>query len=208
MKERAPAFIAVALLITLVIGTWWAADYAQRSILTDPPRRITHEPDSWATNVVMVRTDPQGVAINRLEGTHMVHYPDDDSYKLDTAKAVGQQPGNPITIGTSKTAVMEKGGVRVIMQGNAHLHRLPDKDHAALDVTSEQLTLLPDDDIVFTELPAVVVNGNSTMHGKGMRYDNKTQILQVSSATDVKISGQDAQNRQASKQSNKTEPKP
>ena len=196
MKDRIPAVIAVALLVALVLGTWWAADYAQRSIPIDPPRRISHDPDSWAEHFIMVRTDESGIAINRLEGVHMNHYPDDDSYLVTTAKAIGQQPGSPITVGTSKIAIMDKNGSRIVMKGDAHLHRLPDKDHAPLDVTSQELTLLPDDNVAFTDLPALVVNGNSTMNGKGMRYDNKTRVLQVFSSSDVKISAQDVQNQQ------------
>jgi lipopolysaccharide export system protein LptC len=193
MKERAPALIAVCLLIALVFGTFWAADYAQRAIPIDPPRRITHEPDSWAEDFVMIRTDPAGIAINRLEGTYMKHFPDNDSYEITTAKAIGQQPNSPITIGTSDTAVMDQNGERIVMTGNAHVHRMPGEGRAAMDVTSEVLTIRPDDNLLFTDQPALVVNGNSTMNGKGMRYDNNTRQLQVFSATDVKISGQDSQ---------------
>lgn len=189
MKERAPALIAILLLLGLVMGTWWAADYAQRAIPIDPPRRITHEPDSWARNFVMVRTDEAGVAINRLEGEQMHHFPDDNSYKVAVARAVGQQPGSPVTIGTSDIAIMDQEGARIIMKGNAHVHRVADAENEPLDVTSEQLTLLPDDNIVETSLPALVVHGKSTMNGKGMRYDNNTRQLRVFAATDVKISG-------------------
>ncbi|CAM5467279.1 LPS export ABC transporter periplasmic protein LptC [Eoetvoesiella caeni] len=204
MKERIPSFVAILLLFVLVASTWWAADYTQRAVRIEAARRVTHEPDSWADNFIMVRTDPAGVAVNRLEGDHMEHYPDDDSYKITNAKAIGQRTGSPITIGTSRTAVMDQHGSRVVMTGDAHLHRLPDEDRAALDVRSQQLTLLPDEDVTFTDLPAVVVNGNSTMNGKGMRYDNKTRTLKVFSASDVKISGQDSQSRSTTK---KTEPK-
>jgi lipopolysaccharide export system protein LptC len=209
MKERAPALIAVVLLLSLVFGTWWAADYAQRAILTDPPRRITHEPDSWARDFVMVRTDEAGIAINRLEGNYMQHYPDDDSYEITTVKATGQQPGSPITIGTSDTAVMDQDGSRVVMTGNAHVHRQADpaQDRAALDVTSDQLTLMPDEDVVFTDKPALVINGKSTMNGKGMRYDNNTRQLQVFSATGVKISGEESRPSRSTN-SGTTEKKP
>lgn len=207
MKERAPALIAIVLLLSLVLGTWWAADYAQRAIHIDPPRRITHEPDSWASNFVMVRTDEAGAAINRLEGSYMRHYPDTDSYEITKAKAIGQQTGSPITIGTSATAIMDQGGKRVVMSGNAHIHRVPYEDRPALDVRSAQLTLMPDDNLVFTDLPALVVNGKSTMNGKGMRYDNNTRQLQVFSATDVKISGQDSKPGKSTKPDT-TEKKP
>src|SRR3546814_19819601 len=129
MKERAPTFIAILLLLTLVVGTWWAADYAQRAIPIDPPRRITHEPDSWSSNFVMVRTDTTGVAINRLEGDYMQHYPDDDSYEITKARAIGQQPGSPITIGQSNTALRDQGSARIIMKGNTQVHRLTTHEH-------------------------------------------------------------------------------
>lgn len=192
MRERAPALVALILLVGLVIGTWWAADYAQRSIPIDPPRRITHEPDSWAKNFVMLRTDAQGVAINRIEGETMYHYPDDDSYEILRLRAIGQQPGSPITVGTSDTAILDQNGNRITMNGNAHLERQPSGENAALEVSSEQLIILPEQDVVYTDLPARVVNNKSVMNGTGMRYDNRTRQLQVYSSTDVKISGEDA----------------
>lgn len=198
MKDRLPSVVAIVLLTGLVIGTWWAADYAQKAVPIDPPRRITHEPDHWAADFVLIRSDEQGMAINRLEGTYLEHFPDDDSYEIQQARAIGQQPGSPLTIASSDVAVMDQDGSRVVMSGNAHVHRKEDAENRALDVKSDELTILPDDDVVYTDHPALVVHGNSTMNGTGMRYDNKTRQLQVYSATDVKISGQDTQERRQS----------
>jgi len=193
MRNRLPALVAIALLFSLVAGTWWAAEYTQRAVQIEPPRRLTHEPDAWSSHFVMVRTDADGIAINRMEGDYLEHYPDDDSYEVTTARATGQQPGSPITVGTADTAIMDQDGSRITMRGNAHLHRQPYDDRPALDVTSEELILLPDEDVAFTDLPAVVVNGKSTMVGTGMRYDNGNRTLQVFSSTDVRISSEDTQ---------------
>ncbi|MGO3890708.1 MAG: LPS export ABC transporter periplasmic protein LptC [Paenalcaligenes sp.] len=198
MREKLPSLVAIVLLLILVAGTWWAADYTQRSLEVDPPRRFTHEPDSWAQNFILVRTDEQGRALNRLEGKHMLHYPDDDSYEITSARAVSNQADSPIIIATSKTAIMDQDGSRITLIGDAHAQRLPDAERKSLDVRSEVLVILPDEDVVHTEEPALVVNGNSTMRGKGMRYNNTTRQLEVFSASDVKISGQDRQERQSS----------
>jgi len=195
MKERLPALIALLLLIALVICTWWAADYAQRAIPVDPPRRLTHEMDSWARDFVMMRTNPEGKPINRMEGSYAEHFPDDDSYHVTDPRAVGQQEANPITIGTAKTAVMEQGGKRIVMDGDAHLHRQQDANNDALDVRSQQLIILPDEDVIYTDLPAVVLKGNSRMSGTGMRYNNKTRQLEVRASSDVEISGSETRSR-------------
>lgn len=191
MKERLPGLVAVLLLGLLVLGTWWASDYALRSIEIDPPRRITHERDSWASAFVMLRTDPEGRAINRLEGSAMEHFPDTDSYEITAPRATGHQPNSPITVGTAKMGTLDQHGERIVLIGDAHLQRLPDANHQLLDVRSEQLTIEPNQDLVYTDRPALVVNGNSTMRGQGMRYDNRTRQLTVNAASDVKISGED-----------------
>jgi len=193
MRQRLPALIAIALLAALVVGTWWAADYTQRAVQIEPPRRITHEPDVWSSNFVMVRTDADGMAINRIEGDYLQHYPDDDSYEVTTAKAIGQRADAPITIGTSDTAILDQDGSRITMRGNAHLHRRPYDDRPALDVNSDELILLPDEDVAYTDQPAVVVNGKSTIVGTGMRYDNANRTLEVFSSSDVRISAEDSQ---------------
>src|SRR3546814_10146369 len=133
MEDLSTSIIGIALVLALVFGTWWAANYAQQSIPVDPPRRVTHEANSWAKNFVMVRTDEKGIAINRLEGKYLQHFPDDDSYKITTAKAISQQPDTPITIGTSRTAIMNHDGSRVIMRGDAHVRRPGDRKSTRLN---------------------------------------------------------------------------
>jgi lipopolysaccharide export system protein LptC len=166
MKERFPSLIALFLLLVLVASSWWAADYAQRAIQTDPPRRVTHEMDAWSRDFVMLRTDPNGKPINRLEGDYAEHFPDDDSYHVTSPRAVGQREDNPITVAVSKTAVMEQGGKRIVMNGDAHVRRQPDANNDLLDVRSQQLIILPDDDVVYTDLPA------HERHGHALQQQN------------------------------------
>lgn len=191
MKDRLPGLVAILLLGLLVAGTWWASDYTLQSIQVDPPRRLTHERDSWSDHFVMVRTDPQGRAINRLEGAAMEHFPDTDSYDITTPKAISRQEGDPTTVGTANFGTLDRQGNRIVLNGDAQLKRLPDANHQLLDVRSDQLIIEPDQGLVYTDHPAVVINGRSTLRGTGMHYDNHTRQLTVTSASDVKISGED-----------------
>ncbi len=200
MRDRLPSLITIILLIILVIGTWWSAHYTMSTIEIDPPRKLTHEPDAWAHDFVMVRTNPAGEAINRLEGDYFEHYPDDDSYYIVQAIATGIRPDRPVTIGSSDEATMDQDGTRITMQGNAHVHRVPSQDRAALDIYSEVLVIYPDEDVVETDQPAHIIDGRSTMDGIGMHYANDTRQLQVFSASNVKISGQDRQERRTQEQ--------
>ncbi len=199
MKERFPGLVAVALLGLLVAGTWWASDYALQSIEVDPPRRLTHERDSWSTDFVMLRTDINGIAINRLVGDAMEHFPDTDTYEITNPRAIGHEPDTPTTVGDAEFGLLDQHGDRITLLGNAHLKRLPDAANKLLDVRSSKLIIEPDANVVHTDKPVQVLNGNSTLRGTGMHYDNRSRQLTVHSASNVKISAEDSSKNQPSK---------
>lgn len=187
MKDRFPTVVSLVILVALVIGTWIAADYTQRAVALDATAKKTHEPDSWAKHVVILRTDAAGLAINRLEGDYMEHFPDDGSYDIVKPRSFSIRDEGPLTIATSNTATVYDQGNRVHMKGDALLTRPGEEDRAPLTVSSQEIILLSKEDIAYTELPAVAYNGRSRLSGIGMRYDNKTRELQVLKSTDVEI---------------------
>lgn len=206
MRDRLPTVISLLLLAMLVLATLWAVDYTQSSVAIDPPRRVTHEPDSWARDFTMISSDQTGRAISRLDGKVAYHYPDDDSHDITSPRAVSNRADSPLTIATSDTAHMNAGGDTITMKGNAHIHRQATPDDEAMDVRSEVLIILPEEDVVYTNEPALVVNGQSTMRGTGMRYDNRVRQLNVMSESDVKISGQQTQKARSSNSSKDSPP--
>ncbi len=188
MRERLPSLATVALLLGLVVGTWWAANYTNTTVSLDPPKRSTHEPDAWAKNFVMLRTDENGMAINRLESDFMQHYPDDDSYHLEQATTRISQANKPITTGTADIAIMDEGSSRIQMIGHAYIQRQPDEKGHLFSISSHRLTLFPDADKIETTEPAVVIDGPNTLKGKGLYYDNTSRQLQVHEQTHVIMS--------------------
>ncbi len=191
MKERFAIIVSLVILTSLVMGTWWAADYSQRAVEIDPPVRLTHERDHWAKKIVVVRTDEKGLVIHRLEGDLMEHFPDDKSYDVIRPRAFGLKANNPLTIATSRTATVFDEGDRIVMKGDAVLLRLADPEHQPLNFRSDEVTMLIKKDLAYTDLPAVATSGRSRMSGTGMRYNNATQQLDVFKSTDVEIAPKD-----------------
>jgi len=187
MKDRFPTVASVVILTALVVGTWFAAEYTQRAVELDAPAKQTHEPDSWGKVLVMLRANDDGMAISRIEGEYMEHFPDDDSYDIIAPRAMSVKPDNPTLIGTSQMATVLDEGNRIIMKKDALVMRLATEETDPLNVSSEEITLLMDKDVAFTDLPALAIRERSTLKGVGMRYDNKTGELKVFEATDVEI---------------------
>lgn len=191
MKERFALIVSFVILTSLVMGTWWAADYSQRAVDIDPPVRLTHERDNWAKQIVLVRTNEHGVAIHRLEGDLMEHFPDDKSYDVVRPRAFALKSDNPLTIATSRTATVYDEGDRIVMKGDAIVLRLGDAERQPLNFRTDAVTMLIKEDLAYTDLPAIATSGRSRMSGTGMRYNNATQQLDVFKSTDVEIAPKD-----------------
>lgn len=187
MKERFPTVASVVILTALVIGTWFAAEYTKQAVELDAPAKRTDEPDSWGQVMTMIRSDESGFAVTRIEGAYMEHFPFDDSYDIIQPRAMSLRPEQPPLMGVAQFATVLDDGNRIVMKQDAVVMRLPTESTDPLNITSEQITMLVDEDVAFTDLPALAVRSRSTLRGVGMRFDNKTGELKVFDSTDVEI---------------------
>lgn len=195
MKDRFPTIMSVVILVALVIGTWVAAEHTKRAVVIEAAAKKTHEPDSWSKNYTVVRTNEAGLPISRLVGEYMEHFPDDGSYDITNPIATNVPNEGRVTQGTAKMATVLDEGNRIVLKGNAYVFRLPEKDDTdPMNVRSEEMTMLVDEDVAYTDLPAVARDGRTRLSGIGMRYNNKTGELSVKQSTDVEISPKKLEN--------------
>lgn len=191
MKDRLPALIALSMLLGLVGITWWAADYVEHAFPVEAELEASQEPDAWSGVFTMLQSDENGVAVTRLEGIRLRHYPHDGSYEIDEPALISQNPDSPRVIASSDIAYAYNNITLIHMVGNGHVHRFATPGNNALDITSEKLIVYPEEDIIETDQPAVVIQGDSRLVGDGMKYNNKTSKLDVYSNSGVRIAPKD-----------------
>lgn len=191
MKERLPALIALFMLFGLVGITWWAADYADRVFPVEEEVEVDEDPDAWTSAFTMLQSDEKGLPVTRLDGTQLRHYPHDDSYQIDQPELISQRPDSPRVIASSDIAYAYDDITLIHMKGNGHVHRFATAENSALDITSEKLIVHPEEDIIETDEPAIVIQGSSRLVGDGMQYNNNTRKLDVYANSGVRISPRD-----------------
>ncbi|CAM5212198.1 LPS export ABC transporter periplasmic protein LptC [Oligella ureolytica] len=179
------------MLLALVGITWWAADYAERTFSVEPELEDSHDPDAWSGAFTMLQSDENGVPVTRLDGAKLRHYPHNGSYEIDQPELISQRPDSPRVIASSDIAYAYNNITLVHMVGNAHAHRFETPDNSALDITSEKLIVHPEEDMLETDQPAVVIQGDSRLVGDGMKYNNNTRKLDVYANSGVRIAPKD-----------------
>jgi lipopolysaccharide export system protein LptC len=166
----------------LTLGTYWMVKVTTAEDNSDRPKN--HTPDYIVDNVIITTLSATGDAKYRIIGDRLTHYEDDASAVMDNPIARRFNPDKPPTTVRSDKALMN-GDISILdLDGNASLIRPAqpasgDKPGSArLFMSSSRFTILLNDDVVKTNRPVVLEQGQSIMTSQeGASFDNVTQKL-------------------------------
>lgn len=164
----------------LALGSFWLTQ-----VLHDPEAgggaAKSSEPDYIVENFSYVRMSPLGQPRYIISGTRMAHRPDLDASDIEKPVMVSLTTERPHTTITANKAHVLHVQNQIDMIGNVIVQRPASPKAQALRVRSEELTALPDDDIVKTDLPVEILLGAASLNGVGMVANNAKQTLHVAS---------------------------
>ncbi len=171
MRDRLTSLIALALL-ALVTGTsYWYARALR--IPTGAVIATPGAPDFEAEQLVITQFDAQGRAKHRLFADKLLHYADTDNVDLTGPRLVSLRPDQPQVEVRARTGKVENAGERVHLIGQVDVRRAPFAELPAMQLRSEYLLALPDEDRYSTDRPVEVERGSSRITAAGgMQLDN------------------------------------
>ena len=184
MLTRSSLFFPLVLALLLAIITFWInLTVEQQGPKIDGSDR--HDPDYTMNNFVNTQTDASGKLRYVLAATEMVHYPDDDStvlqrprftqYTIDTHAL-----DKPYTRIEGLRGYVSSNGEEVTLVDNVKVTRQAFDGKGEMQIATEKLVILPDQDIAKTDAPVVITQAPKTViHGTGMVFDKKHQTVQL-----------------------------
>jgi lipopolysaccharide export system protein LptC len=175
-------FLPMLLMAFLTLGTYWMVQMNEPNLDTEKQKR--HVPDYIMDGIVVTTLGPQGNTKFRVVGQKLIHYEDDASSEIDWPIARRFHETKPaITVKSDKGFL--DGDVTVLdLVGNASLTRpaqaatATQAGSARLFMSSSKFTVLMNDDIVKTNRPVNLEQGQSIMTSQeGAIFDNVHQKL-------------------------------
>lgn len=170
--------ISIGLFALLAIASWGLSEMLQRGQL-DAAVRAAAGPNVVVEHPRIIRTDVSGMPQYRLEATRM-------SFEQQADRSVMEQPvmttlakNKPKTVIQSNSAVGTDQQNKVELIGDVRITREAFANQPAARVTTSRATLLINEERAMTDEPVLVQRGTSTLQGIGMRYDQKTQRIDI-----------------------------
>jgi lipopolysaccharide export system protein LptC len=179
MLTRSAIFFPLALAALLALITFWVSQTVeQEGNKIDGSNR--HDPDYIMNNFVTTQTDIAGKLRYVLAATEMMHYPDDDSTVLQRPRFTQYTTNKPYTQIEGLRGYVSSNGEEIELVDNVKVVRQAFENKGEMQVLTEKLVILPDQDLVKTNSPVIIKQAPKTViHATGMIYDKKKQTVQL-----------------------------
>jgi len=169
----------------LALATFWL-EQVVRNEYRNGEGNTRHDPDFVVNQVTIKRFDIDGKRISQMTATKLQHYPDDDTADLTDPAITLLRDARP-TLFSSKTAHANNDTKIVTMQGNVRGERAAGAGIPAQTMTTEELTVLTDDEIARTDKPVTLTRGAAQLTGIGAEWNNLSGQLTINSQVHVTL---------------------
>lgn len=176
-RFRLPLLVALA--AGLALGSFWLLEVMRKGSNESAPASVRSAPDYYIEKFDYTRMSDNGQPRYKISGIKLTHYPLDDSSEIELPVINRLEKDKPPMMIRADRARIEDDNSKVHMHGNVNVDRpkTPMAEHFHLQ--SEYLLVLPDDDVVQTDRPVHIVQGESVLNGVGMYANNATREFRL-----------------------------
>ena len=170
--------ISIGIFLALAATSWGLNQYIQRG---RPGQGIQGDsgPNAIIENPKIIRTDARGQAQYRLDAKRIVHSQQSDRSVIDEPVMVSLSVDRPKTTLWADQAVATDQQNQIDLQGNVVIQRDAFDGQPPAKITTSRATVFVHEERAMTDAPVLVQRGLSTLQGIGMRFDQKTQKIEI-----------------------------
>jgi lipopolysaccharide export system protein LptC len=160
-------------------GSFWLLQAMRNADEAGPAGGAHNEPDYIVDNFSFVRMSDTGQPRYVVSGKRLTHRPLDDVSDVDQPVVQSMALEHPRMNMTANRARIRHGQNEVDLLGNVDVQRPATPKSQPMRLRTEELTVLPDDELMRTDKPVEMVLGSANIRGTGMLANNATQQVHV-----------------------------
>ncbi len=177
MHNRYTIMFPLVLAFMLALITFWI----NQTVLEQGPSidgSNRHDPDYKLKKFVTTQTDALGKIRYVLAAAEMQHFPDNDNTVLQRPRFTQFAVDKPYTQIYGERGYLAGDGKSVEFVDNVKVIRQATAEKGEMQLTTDKLTILPDEDIAKTDSAVVIKQAPKTVvTGVGMVFDKKNQTM-------------------------------
>jgi len=177
--------VLILLGLALALGSFWYLETTRRQLADMLPQVQRTEPDYFIDHFQFVSMSKTGQPRYQLSGIKMTHHPLDDSFQIQQPVVRSLDVERPPITAVADRARLEDLNSKLHMLDHVRIERPATPQVQPFRLVTEHLLILPDEDIMQSELAVDITLGDSHMSGVGMFANNATGELKLLSHTKI-----------------------
>ncbi len=169
------------LVIILLCGlTLWLRQVIDTPVPAAGPR-VRHDADSVVDRLKLTELGPDGKPQTSVSAQRMVHFADDEQTELTAPELMRSEGGVTLSV-RSDRGLLSHDSKEASFYDNVELVRREASSPEELQIQTNYLHVLVDQQVLTTNRPVTIRQGTSVLSGVGMDYERKTGRLALHSA--------------------------
>lgn len=168
--------INLILLLFILLGTWYTWLQLNRPGNT---AIIAHQPDAYATEVIMYYTDKTGALYSQLNTPLVVHYPIDNSLSLTTPLFTFFLKNKELWLLSSRYGKLRENQTLLQLWDHVKLEQQGPNVKAGSTLTTSNLTIHLQEKTAETSAPVTITQPDQEIHAIGLHANLATKTIQL-----------------------------
>lgn len=170
--------ISILLFTILALASWGLSEVLQRGRLNNQTV-VGSGPNAIIENPTIIRTDGYGKPRYRLEAQRILHNERADESLFEFPVVTSLSPDKPKTVVRANSAIATNQQNQIDLNGDVVITREAFGTQPPAKITTIRATMLVAEELATTTAPVFVQRGLSTLQGVGMKFDQKTQKIDI-----------------------------
>lgn len=175
--HRWPLLAMITAGVFLAAGSFWLVQVMNRPDVDFNPDDVGDEPDYIIEKFSFVRMTPDGKPRYLFHGERLTHRPQSDVSIVERPILKNLTPGAPPMTARANSARIRHQDNEVDLLGKVDISRPASPTTRAMQMQTEALTVLPDEDRMKTDRQVKMTMGSATITGMGMQANDATRQI-------------------------------
>lgn len=181
--ERASAIVSLGLLAGLALAAWLLTELALRPIW-ETSMRGSGQLNAEVRNALVIQTDALGAPKYRIEAPRLLLY-EDGRAEIFSPLMLALRGDAPAIRTTAQEALISADQNEIRLQGQARIERDAYGTESAIRIATDWVQFDIDAQTAETTAPVRVTQGNILLTGVGMRFNHRSEQIQVLSQSQM-----------------------
>ncbi len=179
LLDRLSSYLPLIVMALLALASWWLVRSVPTLMAPATQKPERHEPDYRLANFSTKTFDASGRLTRDISGDKAQHYPATEELHIAQVRIFAANDQGSAMHARSQQGVATDDGKKVTLIGDAMAIRSAFNTSPRIELKSDRLVALPDEDRVVSDDPVRIVRDRDVFMAASMDFNSQTGIYEL-----------------------------